>query len=143
VSLEKAAIAFAVLVVLVIAAFALARRASRRTRTQSLASVRAPASLHFVCAGCSERYSHTKRTVSAFERGTTRLFCNACHGKWVAGRPRQQQSVASRERLSGGSNAHTRHVSPAPRARARSGCLGTAVLLVALPVVLVVYAAVT
>ena len=153
-SLEKTAIAFAVLVVLIIGALALARRASRRTRAHPSSESRAPASLHFVCAGCSERFPHTKRTVSAFERGTTRLFCNACHSKWAAGRPRQQQPVVSREGLlSGGSvgtqatPAHSkgspRHLSSSPRTRAPSGCLGTAALLIALPLVLAVYVAVT
>ena len=153
-SLEKAAIAFAVLIVLVIGVLVLARRTSRRARVQPSSASRTPASLHFVCSGCSERFPHTKRTISAFERGTNRMFCHACHSKWVAGRPRQQQSVASKEGLSGESRARTqathgrsegspRHLSSSPRARAPSGCLGTAALLVALPLVLAVYVAVT
>lgn len=154
--LEKIAIAAAVLVValLFVGVLVLARRASRRNQRQRSSRSRAPRDLHFVCAGCSERFPHTKRTVGAFERGTTRLFCNACHSKWVAGRPRQQQSVGSGERLSGGSSgsahaaqsrlgASVDHLRPLPQARAPSGCLGTALVLVALPLVLVVYAAVT
>lgn len=155
--LENVSIAAIALVaaLLLVGVLALARRRGRSNQRLPSARLRAPRDLQFVCAGCSQRFPHTKRTVGAFERGTTRLFCNACHGKWVSDRPREQRPVAVEERslrevrgctyaAESHSQSGASHSSPSPsRVRAPSGCLGTALVLISVPLVLVIYAAVT
>jgi hypothetical protein len=156
VSLGQIAIVAAVFVValLFVGVLVSARRAARRRQWLSQSRLRAPVDLQFVCAGCAQRFPHTKRTVGAFERGTTRLYCNACHTKWLSNRPRQPQPVAPGERSPRGAGATSQGAVPSrtgatrsrlspSEARASGGCLGAALVLIAVPLALVVYAAVT
>ena len=111
-----------------------------------------PANLQFICAGCAERFTHTKRTVGAWEKGTRRFYCNACHAKWRGSQP-PSQSVRSAQSAAAGQATRSSRTEPSPssssparvgRAHARagsgSGCLGVVFLLVAVPVAIVVAA---
>lgn len=101
---------------------------------------RGPANLRFICAGCSQQFTHTRRTLGAWEKGTRRFYCNACHAKWRSARPPQPSQPAQREvgqgALSASSRPSVQHPSGPrpPRAGAGSGCLGMLVLAVAVPV---------
>ena len=145
---EKVAIATAVLVVVLILVALLFGRSRRRPSATSLRSSKATPDLQFVCAGCSLRFPHTRRTVTAFERGSNRLFCNACHSKWASKRPAQQRSTASSEARASQQGQRAPQASPVSRrpsfaAKAPSGCLGAALLVAAVPLGLVIYGAVT
>lgn len=110
---------------------------SRASRVTQKPTARRPSNMHFVCAGCSGQFTHTKRTVAAWEKGSRRVFCDACHKKWRNAQPPQAQPAGtSRESSRTPESVST----PAPafqaRAQSRSGCLGIAVILVVIPVVL-------
>lgn len=125
---------------------------STQTRKASRPTPRGPASMQFACAGCSQQFTHTKRTVAAWEKGTRHFFCNACHQKWRGSRPPQesqasglagspsqvpQSSPASPARASAAAGALAKS-SVRPRyssAESRSGCLGIAVLIIVLPAI--------
>jgi len=112
-------------VVVVLLVFRFRRSRSRRGSS----SARGPSSLHFICAGCKGQFNHTKRTVSAWERGTRKFFCDACHKSWRQANP----SSAPRAAPTGGA------AQPRPRrglAPARSGCLSVLVVVVLLPALL-------
>ena len=138
---------------IVIVLFVLARGRTRQNRAPERQSARGPANLSFICAGCDEQFTHTKRTLGAWEKGTRKFYCNACHTKWrtshptepvqgtatgraVAQQPRPAQASESPPSL--GSRLHSSSSNHSPRARAGSGCLGAALLLLAIPVAVVV-----
>ena len=154
--LEKLAIGACVVVVALLLVFAFIARKSRSGAQQPVSRSGAPANLHFTCAKCSQRFPHTKRTVAAFERGTKRLFCGACHSTWAANRPQQQRPSSAAlhgprvpgEALQARTNAASLLAGSSSakfnaRPRSSSGCLGAALLIVAVPLSLAVYAAVT
>ena len=138
------------LVVLVL--FVLVRARVKRNRTPQRTSARGPANLSFTCAGCEEQFTHTKRTLGAWEKGTRRFFCNACHTKWRASHPTQPvqgtgiravarppySSRSEESAHSAGSHLHSHSANRPPRAASGSGCLGAALLLIAIPIALVV-----
>ena len=67
-------------------------RAARRRRIQRPVS-RGPANLHVTCAGCSEQFTHTKRTLGGWEKGTRHFYCKTCHKKWCGSQfPQPPQS---------------------------------------------------
>jgi hypothetical protein len=39
----------------------------------------APANLRYTCAGCAGQFTHSRRTLSAREKGAKSFYCNACH----------------------------------------------------------------
>lgn len=127
-------LAGAVLFVMV-AAFAFRTWRSRSSKSGRGTS-RGPSNLHFVCAGCQGQFTHTKRTVAAWERGTRRFFCNSCHKSWREAQPPQGQQ-GSRSLGAAPVSAHTgtgRGGRSAGLAPARSGCLSVIVVVLVLPV---------
>ena len=74
-----------------------------------------PKEKRFSCARCRKVSEHDKRTITAWNNHFLKLYCNACHRKWLAGQPKQTQHVSASSR--GG------------------GCLGVSVLLVILPII--------
>lgn len=122
---------------------AIVRTSSKKIRRTTRPTSRGPASMQFVCAGCSQQFMHTKRTVAAWEKGTRRFYCNTCHQKWRGSRPPQElqasspvsapsQAPASRARDSDvRSSVRTSH----SFTESRSGCLGITVIFIALPVI--------
>ena len=140
----------AVVVTIVVVSFFL-RAKTQKTAIAPRQMSRGPANLRFSCAGCSAQFNHTKRTIAAWEKGTRRFFCNACHTKWRDSRPSQpaqqnkdapsdtQASTAGRAATSTrAGSAPSRHFSSQPKgAGSGSGCLGAMALLIAVPVALV------
>ena len=96
----------------------------RRTRIVGRhASGDGPANLRYTCAGCAAKFTHTRRTLLAWRKGRRSFYCKACHTKWRGHVP-----------LAKGRLVRTREPAPA-------GCLGVALLLVAVPVTALVGAA--
>jgi hypothetical protein len=71
-----------------------------------------PESKTFRCARCSSVSAHSERTIEAWRRGITKLYCSKCHHLWLQSRPRSQY-VSSQ--------------------RSSSGCLSVVFLTVAVP----------
>ncbi len=98
------------------------RSRARRTRSVGRRLEAGPSNLRFTCAGCSGKFTHSRRTISAWEKGGRSFFCNACHTKWQ-----------STHAPSGHGRAARIITSDRP---AKRGCLGMLVVLLAVPVVL-------
>ena len=79
----------------------------------------------FTCARCSTTTPHTDRTIAAWRKGTKRLFCDACHQKWLSTQPRTSETSRGR---------------PIAVSPAKGGCLSISVVLVLVPVALVAFA---
>jgi hypothetical protein len=143
-------VGFAVLIVFV--AILVLRSRNGHKQPSSPRITRGPDNLHFVCAGCGGQFTHTKRTVAAWEKGTRRFFCNSCHRSWRQAQPaspaqpahpvraepaaRPASASAQTSMPSRGLSHTVRHV----RTGRRSGCLTVLVVLVALPVTIYVVA---
>ena len=117
-------IAILIAAVVVVALLALLRRSGSR-RSPS----RGPNNLHFVCAGCNGQFTHTKRTVSAWERGSRRFFCDSCHRSWREANPGAPAPAQA-------SRAAYRQSSPRGLVPARSGCMSVIVVVAVLPLLL-------
>lgn len=93
------------------------RARARRTRSVGLHVASGPANMRFTCAGCSGKFTHNRRTLGAWEKGSRAFYCNACHTKWRGHPPpKPGQMVPVRAQKKGG-----------------AGCLGLALLLLAVP----------
>ena len=125
-------------------------RATRMTRFERPVS-RGPANLHFICAGCSAQFTHTKRTLGAWEKGTRRFYCNGCHKKWRGSQPPQSRQgnesptegtttsgARGREQFDSRNLAQPSVGHRTARSGSSSGCLGVTLLLIAVPLVVVV-----
>lgn len=66
----------------------------------------------FSCAKCHTIERFGSRTIAAWNRGTTRLFCQSCHSHWLRSQPQKPHSQASSD----------------------SGCLGALAMLLILPI---------
>ena len=77
---------------------------------------RRPAARSFTCHRCGLIQAHDRRTMGALRQGKTRFFCRPCHHKWLSTQPTRQQGPR-----------------PGSQAASSSGCLGIALVLVALP----------
>lgn len=84
---------------------------AKRTRSVGLRVAHGPANLRFTCAGCSGQFTHSRRTLAAWSKGTRRFYCNACHTKWQGSHPDR----------------------PPARGGSGPGCLGVVLLLMAVP----------
>jgi len=145
-------------VVLIVFAAILILRSHGRKRYPSSRITRGPDNLHFVCAGCGGQFTHTKRTVAAWEKGSRRFFCNSCHKSW-----RQAQPANPAQPAGPAQPAHPVRAEPAARPAGvfsqessrsrgvsntarhvgsgrRSGCLTVLVVLVVLPITIYVVA---
>ncbi len=52
-----------------------------RTRGPTRTGTRGPADLRFTCAGCGQKFTHSRRTIRTWEQGGRRFHCKACHTK--------------------------------------------------------------
>ena len=123
------------------------RRTGGSSATKTVA-FRGPTNMYFTCAGCSGEFTHTKRTVAAWENGSRRVFCDACHKKWRNARPAQTPTAqvhaattSHANAVRGGELGRTLNPIYSSDAKARGGCLGIVLLMLLLPVV--VFALVT
>jgi hypothetical protein len=59
------------------------RARAKRTRTRSLGRKieGGPSNLRFTCAGCSGKFTHSRQTLAAWERGNRKFYCKACQTK--------------------------------------------------------------
>ena len=80
-----------------------------------------PPTSTFRCARCSTVKPYSERTVRAWRGGAKRLFCDACHQRWL----NERHPVASGSRAS-------------HRVTGNRGCLGVAILLACAPLALLV-----
>ena len=127
------------------------RKRSNRPDPSTSTRSRGPANLHYVCAGCSAQFTHSRRTIGAWEKGTRRFFCSNCHTKWRDKQPPREVQVSTARNQGQEHTAlrPTRYSSPLPTpqahrpslAPARSGCLTVVVVLVAIPVFITLVAA--
>ena len=55
----------------------------RATRTRNVGRPVAdgPTNLRFTCAGCSQQFTHSRRTLAAWRKGGRQFLCNACNTK--------------------------------------------------------------
>ena len=60
-----------------------------------------PKEKNFVCARCSRTSPYTKRTIEAWRRGFSKLYCSTCHEKWLQTRPKVQRANSAGGCLSG------------------------------------------
>ena len=140
-----AAVAGAVVFVLLLVAWRF--RSGRRGGAERPVA-RGPSNMLFVCARCSGQFTHTKRTVAAWEKGSRKVFCDACHRKWRNAQPQLQPQHsnqpaspnAAREYTAPREASRTSFPSYRPRFESRSGCLGIIVFVMVVPVVLFVLA---
>lgn len=94
-------------VLLLVAGFYIANRQKR------------PKNPLFSCANCRSVAKHDERSIGAWNRGFTRLYCKPCHQNWLREQPKEQ---IERSSYSSG----------------KSGCLGLFVVMAFLPVALVI-----
>jgi len=83
-----------------------------------------PPTASFKCARCGIVARHTERTVEAWRRKANRLYCDACHRKWLETQPRQTGATSFSPATSG----------------SRRGCLGMLFVLLCVPIALVAFA---
>lgn len=108
---------------------------------------RGPPDMNFTCAGCSVQVTHTKRTVAAWEKGSRRIFCDACHKKWRNAQPPQEaptraSSTATPRRAlpSAGTTSRARapaYASESKASKAPGGCLGVVLVMLLVPIAVV------
>lgn len=70
-----------------------------------------PKEKSFSCAGCRKISDFDARTIEAWNRGFTRLYCKSCHLEWLKNNPNQDLPLQGN----------------------RSGCLGSFALLIIIP----------
>lgn len=93
-----------------------ARGRRRRTRSVGRMADRGPADLRYVCASCSGRFTHSRRTRLAWEKGARSFYCNACHTRTLGVKPVLKSQMV-------------------PKRKARLGCLPVVALMVVVPAV--------
>ena len=71
-----------------------------------------PKNNYYSCIRCKKVSKHSRRTISAWNRGFVKLYCSSCHQKWAAKKSKKNTYKSS-----------------------SSGCLGVLVLLVIIPIV--------
>ena len=56
-----------------------------------------PPTEDFICARCKKREKYTNRTIEAWRRGFTKIYCQNCHLLWLKNNPQhnKQQYRAS------------------------------------------------
>ncbi len=58
-----------------------------------------PKQEHYSCTKCKAVERFNSRTIAAWNRGITRLFCNKCHKDWIKDKPRERSKRASSSRV--------------------------------------------
>ena len=130
ISLPSAIIGVAVLLLFVLVLRNKSARQSERVRPKGSGSLR------YACVKCKGQFIHSDRTIEVWKKGNRRTFCDACHKKWLASKPKitHPQSNSQQPVFRHSSVQSSRSSSPKT-----SGCLGVLILFAVVPVV-VVYA---
>ncbi len=140
-STTVALVAGAIAIVAILLGLAAWRRKAGSSSTTKTVAFRGPTKMYFTCGGCSGQFAHTKRTVGAWEKGSRRVFCDACHKKWRNAQPPQTSSARPDApapfRASDGRGKSEGMSAPAysSAAKARGGCLGVLLLMLLVPVI--------
>ena len=120
------------------------RRRTGRSSAANTASFRGPTNMHYTCAGCSGQFAHTRRTVTAWEKGSRRVFCDACHKKWRNAQPPEHPSprgdaaMPSHASVGRGKPYRAPELAYRSQAKASGGCLGVVLLVLLVPVIVLV-----
>ena len=145
-------IAAAFLVLLIVVAL---RKRDARTPSHRTTVARGPSNLRFICKGCSGQFTHSKRTISAYEKGARSFFCNPCHLKWRETNPPKPASPQANAKVEpslgnggigrpvgnpGGHGGFNTNIGQRT-IKSGSGCLGATLLIVAIPIMLITIAA--
>jgi hypothetical protein len=119
------------------------RSRSRRTRNVGRPVSIGPANLRYTCAGCSQQFTHSRRTLGAWKKGTRQFYCSACHTRWRGSHPTKPTQGNQGSSAQGGNDrrslppstdsSKSSGVSQSNRAGSGSGCLGVIALLIAVP----------
>jgi len=56
---------------------------------------RVPKDRFFKCWRCKALTPHNQRTIDAWRQGKARLFCGACHSKWLQSHPAPAEQMRS------------------------------------------------
>ena len=132
---------------LLILAVAIVRRLGRKAKNSEVSrkQSRGPADLRYTCARCSSQETHSKRTLSAWESGSRKFFCNSCHSHWREAQPpraQQSQPTSPSTRNSGPNTSDSLRYKRSPVQRAlaptRSGCLTVLLVLAIIPTAIIV-----
>jgi len=143
----------AVGVLLALVALVAWRKSAGRSSAAKGRVFRGPSEMYFTCARCSAQVAHTKRTIAAWEKGSRRIFCDACHKKWRTAQPPQEApygaSAGVASRASAGTTSRglsnearaSRTQSPAYASESKGprGCLGVALIMVLVPIAIVYF----
>jgi hypothetical protein len=143
----------AVGVLLALVALVAWRKSAGRSSAAKGRVFRGPSEMYFTCARCSAQVAHTKRTIAAWEKGSRRIFCAACHKKWRTAQPPQEApygaSAGVASRASAGTTSRglsnearaSRTQSPAYASESKGprGCLGVALIMVLVPIAIVYF----
>ncbi|MBC7955440.1 MAG: hypothetical protein H7Y33_06190 [Cytophagales bacterium] len=105
------------------------RRRTRRTRSVGLRMAGGPTNLRFTCAGCSGKFTHSRRTLAGWNKGTRSFYCNACHTKSQGSQDNELRSKSSKV-----AELKARVAAPDKGKKPGAGCLGIALLLVTVSV---------
>jgi len=126
--------------VAIVAVVFIAFRVRRRPPERSADRTRAPADMRFICGSCRGQFTHTRRTIAAWQGGSRRFFCNDCHKQWRRTHPTAAKPVERETSAAFPEGHRDRGFGPGPRlVRASNpgggGCLGMVAVLVGVPVV--------
>ena len=145
-------IAAALLVLLIVV---VPRKRDGRTPSHRTTVPRGPANLRFICKGCSGQFTHSTRTIGAYEKGARSFFCNPCHLKWRETNPSNPTSPKAKNRVEpslkkggvgrpvgipGGGGGFDTNIDRG-KTKSGNGCLGATLLIVAIPITLITIAA--
>jgi len=78
-----------------------------------------PQEKSYRCSKCKKIENFSPRTISAWNSGATRLYCNKCHSEWLKTQPKIDASFQTR--------------------RKNQGCLGSVLLMISLPIIIGYY----
>lgn len=73
-----------------------------------------PKEKSFRCSGCRATANHDQRTIQAWNRGFTKLYCRTCHLEWLKNNPHHERSSLQSK---------------------GSGCLGIFALMIVIPTI--------
>lgn len=68
-----------------------------------------PKNASFQCFKCKKNEAYGQRTIAAWNRGFSRIYCNTCHAQWIRNNPQQEKDFSSNR---------------------NGGCLGTFTLII-------------
>jgi DNA-directed RNA polymerase subunit RPC12/RpoP len=147
----------AAFVVLALGSFAFFKKSKPVKRSQT-STYAGPSSVNFICASCSQEFTHTKRTIAAWKKGLRRISCNNCHKNWRDSRPPEEVARQEKNRSSSAApqmetyntNSSNARSSSRPNIQSdhtgnrtgngRSGCFGILFLISLLPTYFIIHA---